>query len=171
MKNIQKPLGIVLAVLMALALMAMGCSDEGSSGSAADRKVDVLIVGSGIAGSVAAAKAADAGVQALLIEKLAIYGGTSVTAGGGYAGAGVRDGEFTANDFWNKWEEEATRFDQDDTGYPIEADIRVLAPRIWPTVEYINSITCDAIMEAVLGLKPEQVFKLFGQPRYLLGKR
>jgi fumarate reductase flavoprotein subunit len=145
MKDLRKTMGTVLVAFLVLVLMAAGCSDESSNGSVTDREVDVLVVGSGIAGSVAAAKAADAGVQVLLIEKLAIYGGTSVTAGGGYAGGGVKDGEFTAAAFWDKWEEEATRFDQDDTGYPVEADIKVLAERIWPTVQYINSITSNSI--------------------------
>jgi 3-oxosteroid 1-dehydrogenase len=48
-----------------------------------DREVDVLIVGSGAAGLVAALTAADAGLSTLVIEKSTYFGGSSARSGGG----------------------------------------------------------------------------------------
>ena len=44
--------------------------------------VDVLIVGSGGAGMMAALRAADLGLKPLIIEKAPLYGGTTATSGG-----------------------------------------------------------------------------------------
>jgi len=46
-------------------------------------EVDVLVVGSGAGAMTAALAAAQAGLDALIIEKAAVYGGTSATSGGG----------------------------------------------------------------------------------------
>ena len=48
-----------------------------------DKSVDVLVVGSGAGGFVAALAARAAHAEALIIEKAAIWGGTSATSGGG----------------------------------------------------------------------------------------
>jgi 3-oxosteroid 1-dehydrogenase len=49
----------------------------------ADHTVDVLVVGSGAGAMTAALAAAHAGLDALIIEKANVYGGTSATSGGG----------------------------------------------------------------------------------------
>src|SRR3977135_4011824 len=43
---------------------------------------DVIVVGSGAAGAMAALRAAQLGLRALIIEKAHKYGGTSATSGG-----------------------------------------------------------------------------------------
>jgi len=48
-----------------------------------DEEFDVVVVGYGFAGGVAAIAAADAGARTLLIEKMSIGGGISICAGGG----------------------------------------------------------------------------------------
>ncbi|MHB9879369.1 FAD-dependent oxidoreductase [Pacificimonas sp. ICDLI1SI03] len=48
-----------------------------------DRETDVLVVGSGAGGLVAALRAAKAGAEVLVVEKGDLWGGTSATSGGG----------------------------------------------------------------------------------------
>jgi len=48
-----------------------------------DREVDLLVVGSGAGGLVAALRAARAGADVLVVEKGELWGGTSATSGGG----------------------------------------------------------------------------------------
>ncbi|NGY04873.1 FAD-binding protein [Solimonas terrae] len=48
-----------------------------------DHEVDVLVVGSGAGAMTAALRAAHAGASVLIVEKAAVYGGTSATSGGG----------------------------------------------------------------------------------------
>jgi len=56
----------------------------------ADTEVDVVVVGSGAAGSAAAIAVHDAGGDVLMLEKLATPGGLSILAGGGVAGSSDR---------------------------------------------------------------------------------
>lgn len=48
-----------------------------------DREVDLLVVGTGAGGLVAALRGARAGADVLVVEKGALWGGTSATSGGG----------------------------------------------------------------------------------------
>jgi succinate dehydrogenase/fumarate reductase flavoprotein subunit len=70
---------------------------------------DVLVVGYGFAGGVAALVAADRGAQIMLIEKMPFPGGLSVTSGGGLAVAGDEEKMFqylrrtNLNTTWNGW--------------------------------------------------------------------
>ena len=50
-----------------------------------DEKYDVVVVGSGFAGTAAAAEALSHGATVVLLEKMPVQGGNSVTAGGGFA--------------------------------------------------------------------------------------
>ncbi|WP_028080234.1 FAD-dependent oxidoreductase [Solimonas soli] len=69
-----------------------------------DHEVDVLVVGSGAGAMTAALRAAHAGARVLIVEKAAVYGGTSATSGGGLwipgnhlmAGCGIDDSEADA---------------------------------------------------------------------------
>jgi 3-oxosteroid 1-dehydrogenase len=48
-----------------------------------DAEFDVVVVGSGAGGMLAALRAHDKGLRVLMIEKAAVYGGTSAISGGG----------------------------------------------------------------------------------------
>src|SRR5437868_6553961 len=48
-----------------------------------DKEFDVVVVGSGAGGLVAAVRAAELGLSTVVIEKARFYGGTSATSGGG----------------------------------------------------------------------------------------
>jgi len=54
-----------------------------------DTTVDVLVVGSGFAGLAAALEARAAGADALVIDKMSVYGGNSIINGGDFAAAGT----------------------------------------------------------------------------------
>lgn len=58
-------------------------STEGTLRVAAVHDVDILVIGSGAGGLTAAFTAADAGAKVLVVEKAAVFGGTSATSGGG----------------------------------------------------------------------------------------
>ena len=50
-----------------------------------DEEIDVIVIGSGFAGLAAAAEAAKAGAQAVILEKMPTYGGNSIINGAVYA--------------------------------------------------------------------------------------
>jgi flavocytochrome c len=54
-----------------------------------DRTIDVLVVGSGFAGLAAAIEARLAGAEALVIDKMPVFGGNSTINGGDFAAAGT----------------------------------------------------------------------------------
>ncbi len=56
---------------------------SGRTGTQWDESVDVLVIGSGAGGMVAAIAAFDRGAKVLVIEKSALYGGSSARSGGG----------------------------------------------------------------------------------------
>src|SRR3546814_20446990 len=74
-----------------------------------DHQVDVLVVGSGAGAMTAALRAAHAGAKVLIVEKAAVYGGTSATSGGGLwipgnhlmADCGIDDSDAEAMQDWN----------------------------------------------------------------------
>jgi succinate dehydrogenase/fumarate reductase flavoprotein subunit len=59
-----------------------------------DKEVDVIVVGFGAAGGIAAITAHDAGARVLLIEKMPHPGGISILSGGGVAFAHDAEGAF-----------------------------------------------------------------------------
>ncbi len=77
---------------------------------------DVLVVGSGIAGFGAATAALEAGADVLMLEKLSIYGGTSISSGAAMmACAGPENPDTTAKDladFWQMRAEGKGNYDQ-----------------------------------------------------------
>jgi fumarate reductase flavoprotein subunit len=84
-RNIREAAAKFAVLLLGLILLA-GCSNPSSSSSGPDKEVDVVVVGSGIAGIMAAigAKVADPSLDVLLIEKGA-FGGTTRRAAGGFS--------------------------------------------------------------------------------------
>ena len=50
-----------------------------------DREFDVIVVGSGVAGYCAGITAAELGRKVVILEKMAVPGGSSVISGGTYA--------------------------------------------------------------------------------------
>lgn len=61
-------------------------SEEGARDAAVDQEVDVLVVGGGTAGNVAAIQAGRAGVKTLIVERGAQLGGTTTTGGVAFPG-------------------------------------------------------------------------------------
>ena len=59
-----------------------------------DKEVDVIVVGFGAAGGIAAITAHDAGAKVLVIEKMPHPGGISILSGGGIAFAHNAEGAF-----------------------------------------------------------------------------
>jgi fumarate reductase flavoprotein subunit len=94
----------LLSVLLILAVGFMGCdmdSDDSESGDISYDGYDVLVVGSGVAGSLAALGAKEAGAEkVLLIEKMSYYGGTSRLAGGGFS---QYEAKKDAQEFLTEW--------------------------------------------------------------------
>lgn len=71
------------AAIAGVSTMARAKANTGS-GAPTDIETDVIVVGSGAAGSVAALFARRAGARVTLVEKSSHYGGTSSKSGGGY---------------------------------------------------------------------------------------
>ena len=63
--------------------------DRREVNAASEGDVDVVVVGAGLAGHVAALSAAESGLQVALLEKGAEYGGSSTRSGGGLVFAGT----------------------------------------------------------------------------------
>ncbi|MDR0759011.1 MAG: FAD-dependent oxidoreductase [Treponema sp.] len=102
-----------------------------------DRTVDVVVVGSGIAGSMAALSAREAGAgKVLLIEKRAIFGGTAKLSQGGFATAVVNaknNPQESLND-WKAWMQDG------DSGYPDYDKFLSVAGQAGDAVEYLRSL-------------------------------
>ncbi|MCA9771818.1 MAG: FAD-dependent oxidoreductase [Myxococcales bacterium] len=76
--------GAVGAGVLGCATVGAETTAGGAKGPAFDREVDVVVVGGGGAGAIAAIIAADAGAEAVLLEKGLIFGGTTAKSGGVY---------------------------------------------------------------------------------------
>jgi 3-oxosteroid 1-dehydrogenase len=76
--------GAAGAALASSACAAVGAKSEGGEALAFDREADVVVVGSGAAGAVAALYAHERGAQVLVLEKGPVFGGTSAKSGGVY---------------------------------------------------------------------------------------
>jgi fumarate reductase flavoprotein subunit len=114
----------------------LGCSMEGEP-EEPDRIVDVVVVGSGIAGSMAALGAKEAGVaQVLLIEKRTIFGGTSKLSSGGFADAVIsaqNDPQGSLND-WRAWME------GENTDYPDYDKFLFVAGQSAGVIDYLRGL-------------------------------
>lgn len=73
-----------LALAGAAAAGGCGAVRWGGRGARPDREADVLVVGTGAAGCVAALFAAEAGARVVVLEKAPVFGGTTVKSGGVY---------------------------------------------------------------------------------------
>lgn len=62
-----------------------------------DETVDIIVVGSGFAGLAAAIEAKNAGVNVIVLEKMAVFGGNSAINGGILTATAVRSKSFTAS--------------------------------------------------------------------------
>ncbi len=82
MNSRRKFLGSLCALTSAAVLKANNFSDEQFKW---DEEWDVLVVGSGFAGTAAACQAIDEGVKTLLIDKMPVLGGNSAINGGAFA--------------------------------------------------------------------------------------
>jgi fumarate reductase flavoprotein subunit len=113
-----------------------------------DRTVDVVVVGSGIAGSMAALSAREAGAdKVLLIEKRAIFGGTAKLSQGGFATAVVNaknNPQGSLND-WKAWMQEG------DSGYPDYDKFLSVAGQAGDVVEYLRSLGLTIIGQVAGG--------------------
>lgn len=100
----------VFALLMAMGLIfsMVACTANENQNESRDENVDVVIVGAGGAGMAAAIEAHDQGLDVLLIEKLAMVGGTTTMASTAYNAGGMKlqleaDPPFTADDAYAAW--------------------------------------------------------------------
>ena len=64
-------------------MSANSIKDGAATASGWDREVDVVVVGYGAAGAVAASEAASLGARTLLLEKMPFPGGLSIASAGG----------------------------------------------------------------------------------------
>jgi fumarate reductase flavoprotein subunit len=68
----------------------------------AEYTYDVVVAGGGMAGLMSALKAAEAGADVALIEKVGLLGGTSVTASGNMVGASEEGFQESMHEAWHK---------------------------------------------------------------------
>ncbi len=76
--------GAACALLSASACATLAATPDGAGTAAFDRETDVVVVGTGAAGAVAALYAHERGAQVLVLEKGPVFGGTSAKSGGVY---------------------------------------------------------------------------------------
>jgi fumarate reductase flavoprotein subunit len=109
-----------------------------------DRNVDVIVVGSGIAGSMAALGAKEAGAAiVLLIEKKTLYGGTSRLSKGGFAATVIsaKNNPQGAVDAWRDYMTAGAEV----TGYPDYDKFLALAENSAEAVDYLRSLGLSII--------------------------
>jgi fumarate reductase flavoprotein subunit len=136
-----------LSVMVLLGLSFTGCPIEGEP-DGPDRTVDVVVVGSGIAGSMAALSAREAGAgKVLLIEKRAIFGGTAKLSQGGFATAVVnaKNNPQESLDDWKTWMQDG------DSGYPDYDKFLSVAGQAGDVVEYLRSLGLSIIGQVAGG--------------------
>ncbi|MBG0777289.1 MAG: flavocytochrome c [Desulfovibrionaceae bacterium] len=80
----------VVGVAAPARAMSPGASGSASGSVSWDREFDVVIVGSGFAGSAAAIEARRAGADVIVLEKMPYFGGNSAINGGAFAVANSR---------------------------------------------------------------------------------
>jgi fumarate reductase flavoprotein subunit len=139
----------MISGIVFLVLVITGCPMEPVSDEA-DREVDVVVVGSGIAGSMAALSAKEAGAaRVLLIEKRTLFGGTARWSLGGFAAAVVNaknNPEGSLND-WKAWMEGGA----EDTGYPDYDKFLSVAEKAAEAVDYLKSLGLTIIGQVAGG--------------------
>jgi fumarate reductase flavoprotein subunit len=120
MKRFREATKNLAALLLGLILLStMGCSND--SDPAPDKVVDVVVVGSGIAGIMAAIGAKDAGASNVLLIEKGAFGGTTRRAAGGFSDAvyNVAASSFdTAKTVWKNQADPDTDTAAEITGYP-----------------------------------------------------
>ncbi len=84
-----------------------------------DEEVDVVVVGAGIGGMVAAVEASTQGAQVTVLEKMDVTGGTSMQHGGQFIAYGPTS-------FQKDQKVEAIRLKEEDI-----SNFRRLAPKLW----------------------------------------
>ncbi len=112
--------------------------------TAATRDAQVLVVGGGIAGLTAAARAADQGAKVLLIDKMPALGGTTITAGAYFLCVGsslqnpkgIDDSIDGMMNYWHKIMDQGPA----DTGYPDYDRVRNVLTDSGKTVDYLVSL-------------------------------
>lgn len=121
------------------------------------RSTDVVVVGSGLAGLSAALSAADEGADVVVLEKMAVTGGTSATAGGWlicvdselYADVDYDDSLERFLDYWYDLQGQ-TDF---DTGYPDEERTELIFGQTGSTVDWLASkgVNWEETPSAIVG--------------------
>jgi fumarate reductase flavoprotein subunit len=145
--RVIRNLPVIAAVLILPLLVSTGCPVEAVDGP--DRSVDVLVVGSGIAGSMAALSAKEAGAaNVLVIEKASFFGGTARLALGTFATAVVnaKNDPQTSLAEWRGYMAGAA----EDTGYPDYNKWLAVAKESADTLDYLRSLGLN-IMGQVYG--------------------